>query len=69
MFGGRSSEHGISCVSGGNVLGAIDRDKFEVVAVGITREGSWRLVPDEPERYRIRTASCPLSRTRARAFT
>lgn len=59
VFGGRSSEHGISCVSGGNVLGAIDRDKFEVVAVGITREGSWRLVPDEPERYRIKDGVVP----------
>lgn len=53
VFGGRSSEHGISCVSGGNVLGAIDRDRFDVVAIGIGRDGGWRLVPDEPERYRI----------------
>lgn len=53
VFGGRSSEHGISCVSGGNVLGAIDRGKFEVIPVGITEAGSWRLVPDDPSRYRI----------------
>lgn len=53
MFGGRSSEHGISCVSAGNVLAAIDRTRYDVVAVGIGRDGGWRLAPDEPERYRI----------------
>ncbi|MFI0431706.1 MAG: D-alanine--D-alanine ligase family protein [Candidatus Nanopelagicales bacterium] len=53
VFGGRSSEHGISCVSGGNVLGAIDRDRYDVVAVGITPDGAWHMVADEPERYRI----------------
>lgn len=53
VFGGRSSEHGISCVSAGNVLAAIDREAYEVVAVGIGHDGSWRLVPDDPQRYRI----------------
>lgn len=59
VFGGRSSEHGISCVSAGNVLAAIDRDRYDVVAVGIGRDGAWRLAPDEPERYRIVDGAVP----------
>jgi D-alanine-D-alanine ligase len=43
VFGGRSSEHPISAVSAGSVLGAIDTDEFEVVPVGITKEGRWVL--------------------------
>jgi D-alanine-D-alanine ligase len=43
VFGGRSTEHAISCVSAGNILGAIDSDEFEIVPIGITREGRWVL--------------------------
>src|SRR4051812_22503145 len=39
VFGGRSSEHAVSCVSAGCVLAALDRDVWDVVPVGITREG------------------------------
>ncbi len=48
VFGGRSTEHAISCVSAGGILGAIDRDRYDVVAVGITPEGRWVLAPDDP---------------------
>ena len=41
VFGGRSTEHPISCVSAGSILTALDPDEFEVVPVGITREGRW----------------------------
>ncbi|MGO2313587.1 MAG: D-alanine--D-alanine ligase A, partial [Brachybacterium tyrofermentans] len=41
LFGGRSGEHGISCVTAGGILAAIDRDRFDVLAIGITREGAW----------------------------
>lgn len=41
IFGGRSSEHEISCVSAGGVLAALDKSKFEVVLIGITRDGKW----------------------------
>ena len=40
LFGGRSSEHGVSCVTAGGVLGAIDRDHWDVIAIGITREAT-----------------------------
>ena len=48
VFGGRSSEHSISCVSAGSVLAAIDRSRYDVVAIGITPDGHWVLAPDEP---------------------
>lgn len=41
ICGGRSSEHQISCVSARGVLGAIDRNLFEPILIGITRDGIW----------------------------
>ena len=43
VFGGRSAEHAISCVSAGSVLAALDPERYEVVPVGITRDGGWVL--------------------------
>jgi D-alanine-D-alanine ligase len=48
VFGGRSTEHAISCVSAGSVLAALDRDRYDVVAVGIAPDGRWVLGPDDP---------------------
>lgn len=53
LFGGRSSEHAISCATAGGVLGAIDRDRFEVLPVGITRDGAWTLQPDDAARFAL----------------
>jgi D-alanine-D-alanine ligase len=53
VFGGRSSEHAISCVTAGSVLQAIDREKYDVVPVGIATDGRWVLESGEPERLRI----------------
>ncbi|XBB69889.1 D-alanine--D-alanine ligase family protein [Nocardioides sp. WV_118_6] len=53
VFGGRSSEHAISCVTAGSVLQAIDRDKYDVVPVGIATDGRWVLEADDPQRHRI----------------
>ena len=41
LFGGRSGEHEVSLLSAASVLKAIDREKFEVVPIGITKEGRW----------------------------
>ena len=41
LFGGMSSEHEVSRVSVGNFVNNIDRTKYEVLAVGITKEGRW----------------------------
>jgi D-alanine-D-alanine ligase len=43
IFGGRSSEHAISCVTAGSVLAALDPDRFDVVPIGITGAGRWVL--------------------------
>jgi D-alanine-D-alanine ligase len=48
VFGGRSSEHAISCVSAGSVIAALDPDRYEVVPVGIATDGRWVLAdPDQ----------------------
>lgn len=47
LFGGRSSEHGVSCVTAAGVLNAIDRDRFNVILVGITKRGANVLVREE----------------------
>ncbi|MGN0065380.1 MAG: D-alanine--D-alanine ligase family protein [Nocardioides sp.] len=59
VFGGRSSEHGISCVTAGSVLAAIDRSKYDVVPIGITPDGRWVLEADEPARLAISGSSLP----------
>jgi D-alanine-D-alanine ligase len=59
VFGGRSSEHAISCVTAGSVLSAIDRDRYEVVPIGIATDGRWVLEADEPERLRITGRELP----------
>jgi D-alanine-D-alanine ligase len=48
LFGGRSAEHEISCLSARSVIDALDPDTNEVVAVGITREGRWHVLPGPP---------------------
>ena len=48
VFGGRSAEHAISCVSAGSVMAALDPDRYDVVPVGITPDGGWVLAdPDQ----------------------
>ncbi|MCU1571821.1 MAG: D-alanine--D-alanine ligase [Naasia sp.] len=53
LFGGRSSEHAISCATAGGVLGAIDRERYEVVPVGITRDGAFVLEHDDSTRFAL----------------
>jgi D-alanine-D-alanine ligase len=48
LFGGRSAEHEISCVSARSVIDALDPATTEVVAIGITRAGTWHLLPGPP---------------------
>jgi D-alanine-D-alanine ligase len=46
LFGGRSGEHEVSLLSAASVLNAIDKSKFEVVPIGITKEGRWLTAAD-----------------------
>ena len=48
VFGGRSSEHEISCSTAAGILTAIDRTKWDVIPLGITRDGQWVRVADDP---------------------
>lgn len=48
VFGGRSSEHSISCISAGSVIAALDPEKYDVVPVGISTDGTWVLESAEP---------------------
>jgi len=41
IFGGRSGEHEVSLASASSVMNAMDQDKYEVVPIGITKEGQW----------------------------
>src|SRR5512139_3235528 len=49
VFGGRSSEHAISCVTAGSVLTAIDPERSDVVPLGITPDGRWVLESGDTE--------------------
>jgi D-alanine-D-alanine ligase len=46
LFGGRSGEHEVSLLSAASILKAIDRRKFDVVPIGITKEGRWLAASD-----------------------
>ena len=59
VFGGRSSEHAISCVSAGAIMAALDPERYEVVPVGITRAGSWVLTDGDVEALQITGRTLP----------
>src|SRR5512140_680323 len=65
LFGGRSGEHEVSLLSAASILNAIDKKKYDVIPIGITKEGRWltaahaeRLlrgqVPEAPEPRHLR---------------
>src|SRR6266436_2638096 len=49
IFGGRSGEHEVSLASATSVMANLDKDKYDVVPIGITREGSWLLGIEPPQ--------------------
>ncbi len=49
IFGGRSSEHEVSRVSAGYVISQIPRDKYEIITIGITKQGKWLLYSGDTE--------------------
>jgi len=59
VFGGRSAEHAVSCASAGLVLGAIDRDRYDIVPIGIARDGRWVLTSGDPARLALSSGSEP----------
>jgi D-alanine-D-alanine ligase len=59
VFGGRGPEHPVSLLGGGHILNAIDRSRYEVIPVGITKEGRWVQVADEPGRLALTGGEMP----------
>jgi len=55
LFGGRSAEHEVSLVSARNVYDALDKNKYEVVLIGIDKSGAWHIT--SPEQLRIASQS------------
>ena len=53
VFGGRSSEHSISCASAAHVLPAFDPQRYEIVPIGITQDGRWLEVAARPDQLSI----------------
>ncbi|GIH92426.1 D-alanine--D-alanine ligase family protein [Planobispora siamensis] len=58
VFGGRNSEHAVSILGAGSVLEVIDRSKYEVIPVGIARDGRWVLASGD-QRYAIEGDELP----------
>lgn len=59
VFGGRSSEHAISCATAAGVLAAIDHERFDVVPIGITKAGQWVLMPDDAQALALNGRKLP----------
>lgn len=59
LFGGRSSEHAVSCVTAAGVLGAINKDKYEVIPIGIAKTGQWVLAAEDTAQWSLSASSLP----------
>lgn len=59
LFGGSSGEHEVSCVTAGGVFGALDPERYEIFAVGITPSGRWVLTSNDPRAWQIEDGVLP----------
>ena len=59
VFGGRSTEHAVSCASAGLILSVIDPDRYEVLPIGIATDGRWVLTSGDPARLALSSGSVP----------
>jgi D-alanine-D-alanine ligase len=59
LFGGRSGEHSISAATAAGVMGAIDRTKYDVVPIGITRRGQWVLTGSDTRQFELSAGHLP----------
>ncbi|WP_104191545.1 D-alanine--D-alanine ligase family protein [Cryobacterium sp. Y82] len=60
LFGGRSSEHSISCATAGGVLAALDPECYTVIPVGITRDGAYVLEDNDPAKFALNAQALPV---------
>ena len=65
ICGGASSEHSVSCLSAASLLKAIDRELFEVTLIGITQEGKWVGLKDDPSLISLNGDELPVVPTDA----
>ncbi|MEA5456582.1 D-alanine--D-alanine ligase family protein [Sinomonas sp. JGH33] len=59
LFGGRSSEHAVSCVTAAGVMNAIDPDKYEVLPIGISKDGQWVLSNGDWQQWALNAGEMP----------
>jgi D-alanine-D-alanine ligase len=59
VFGGRSAEHEISVLSARSVFDALDPDRYDAIAIGVTREGRWQRMPSGPPALPAGAAELP----------
>ena len=59
LFGGRSGEHEVSLVSAQSVIDNLDKEKYEVITIGITKEGRWIAGPDAMKQLKSGNAPEP----------
>ena len=59
VFGGRSSEHGVSCLTAADVIASLDPTRYDVIPIGIAADGRWVLESSDPERFRITAGRLP----------
>lgn len=69
LFGGRSSEHAVSCVTAAGVLGAINKDKYEVIPIGIAKSGQWVLAAGDTAQWSLSDTSLPEVRPSSETVT
>lgn len=60
LFGGQSSEHSISCATAAGIMGAINRDKYELLPIGITQSGHFVLAADDASHWKLPAPGQPL---------
>jgi D-alanine-D-alanine ligase len=59
LFGGRSSEHAVSCVTAAGVMGAIDNSKYDVIPIGIAKSGQWVLASGDTSKWSLSAKALP----------
>ena len=59
IYGGRSSEHSVSCISAGAIMSHLDPEKYELYPIGITQQGTWTVGESNPEKLRSTNGVMP----------
>ncbi|MCH4208939.1 D-alanine--D-alanine ligase family protein [Bifidobacterium sp.] len=62
LYGGKSDEHSISCISAACVLDALDEERFEAVPIGITKSGDWLVGGTDPRDFDLADEPLPVVR-------